>query len=274
MEQGTVLANARQKSVSSKGRKGLCKNQLILGDCLELIGRLDSGSVYLIATDPPYEINFENNAWDSENSLNWEALSKEFYRVLKPTGNLVLFQGWSNVMKTHAKLDAHFELKNWIIYDRIKGRGAKTNLVSTREDILWYVKDVKDYTYNKISSTILKKTGGTIGKKNGNQYRALSNVWTDISPIVPWSKERVKHPTQKPVMLMDRIIKIFSNENDIVLDPFAGSGTTAISSMKNNRDYICFENKKEYFDIMKDRIRKYQHIKPLKALVKIEGCLL
>ena len=232
------------------------ENQIIFGSCIELLFNIQTDSIDLIATDPPYEIHFEKNAWDVENSLNWNLLTKEFHRVLKPTGNLIVFQGWSNVMKTHGEIGKLFELKNWIIYDRIKGRGAKTNLVSTREDILWYIKDAKKYTYNKISSTILKKTGGTIGRKNGNQYRALSNVWTDISPIVPWSKERVKHPTQKPLMLMDRILQVFSNENDIVLDPFAGSGTTAISSIQQGRKYICFENNKEYFNIMKERIQK------------------
>lgn len=244
---------------SSKEKEGLGSNQLVFGDCLTLLSKIDSRSIDLIATDPPYEIHFENNAWDSENSLEWEVLSREFFRVLKPTGNFIVFQGWSNVMRTHEKCSKHFTLKNWIIYDRIKGRGAKTNLVSTREDILWYVKDTKEYTYNKIASTIRKKTGGTIGRKNGNQYRALSNVWTDISPIVPWSKERVNHPTQKPLMLMDRIITVFSNENDLVLDPFAGSGTTAVASIRNKRRYLCFENEEEYFTIMKDRVEKVQH---------------
>ncbi len=232
------------------------ENQIVLGDCIELLPKLPENSVDLIATDPPYEINFEGNEWDAKGFLNWNLLTKEFNRILKPTGNLIVFQGWSNVMLTHTEISALFTLKNWIIYDRIKGRGAKTNLVSTREDILWYVKDEKTHTYNKISSTILKKTGGTIGRKNGNRYRALSNVWTDVSPIVPWSKERVKHPTQKPLMLMDRIVQVFSNEGDAVLDPFAGSGTTAVSSIQCNRKYICFENKKEYFDIMEKRIRK------------------
>ena len=232
------------------------QNIATLGDCTDLLRALKANSVDLIATDPPYEINFENNEWDLERSLNWQFLAKEFYRILKPTGNLVVFQGWSNVAQTQTYLNACFELKNWIIYDRVKGRGAKTNFVSTREDILWYVKHPKNYTYNKISSTIPKKTGGSIGKKNGNPYRALSNVWTDVSPIVPWSKERVQHPTQKPVALMDRIINIFSNENDVVLDPFAGSGTTAVSAIKNKRRYVCFEKDKNYFDIMQQRIKK------------------
>ena len=146
------------------------------------------------------------------------------------------------------------KLKNWIIYDRIKGRGAKTNLVSTREDILWYVKDAEKYTYNKIPSTIKKKTGGTIGRKNGQIYRALSNVWTDISPIVPWSKERVKHPTQKPLSLMERIVKIYSNQADTVLDPFMGSGTTLVAAKKLSRKYIGADIILNYYKICIERL--------------------
>ncbi len=175
--------------------------------------------------------------------------------MLKPNGSLVVFQGWSNVSRTIDFLSNDFYLKNWIIYDRIKGRGAKTNLVSTREDIVWFVNSETDYIYNKISSNIKKKTGGTIGRKNGNEFRAMSNVWTDISPIVPWSKERVQHPTQKPLQLMDRIINIFSNENDVVLDCFAGSGSTIISAINNNRKFIGFENNEEYFEIIKSRVK-------------------
>lgn len=255
MEQGLQLKDVEHVATTSK--KG--ESRLVFGDCFSLLSTIDTHSVDLIATDPPYEIQFENNAWDSKESLDWDTLSKEFFRVLKPSGNLILFQGWSNVMKTHTRVGEYFSLKNWIIYDRVKGRGAKTNFVSTREDILWYVKDPTNYTYNKIPSTILKKTGGTIGRRNGNRYRALSNVWTDISPIVPWSKERVNHPTQKPLMLFDRIINVFSNENDTVLDPFAGSGTTAVAAMNNGRSSICFENKKEYFALMKDRVKKAHH---------------
>ena len=225
-----------------------------LADCMSALKEIESHTVDLIATDPPYEINFENNSWDATGNLNWPWLSEQFHRVLKPNGSLVLFQGWSNVIRTHSELANNFTLKNWIIYDRIKGRGTKKNLMSTREDILWYVMNEEDYTYNKISSSILKKTGGTIGRKNGNPFRSLSNVWSDISPIVPWSPERVKHPTQKPEQIMDRIIRVFSNEGDVVLDPFAGSGTTAVAAIKSGREYICFERDPDYFRILQERI--------------------
>lgn len=245
----------KKKIAVKEDKKSISPNNIICGDCLELLKYIRKSSVDLVATDPPYGIGY-NNTWDLENNLNWEVLAKEFKRILKPNGSILLFQGWSNVSSTINILSKSFFLKNWIIYDRIKGRGAKTNLVSTREDILWFVHNEKNYTYNKISSNIKKKTGGTIGRKNGNEFRAMSNVWTDISPIVPWSKERVKHPTQKPLQLMDRIIHIFSNAGDVVLDCFAGSGTTIVSAISNQRKFIGFENNKDYFKIMEDRIRK------------------
>jgi len=226
---------------------------LVLGDANHLIQEIEDHSIDLIATDPPYEINFENNYWDKPNGLNWNFLAKEFNRVLKENGSLILFQGWSHVCETKQVLDQFFTMKNWIIYDRVKGRGAKTNVVSTREDILWYVVNEKNYTFNKVSSNIVKKTSG-MGIKNGNIYRALSNVWTDIPPLVPWSKERVKHPTQKPLALMERIVRVFSNENDVVLDPFMGSGTTAVACKLLNRKCIGFESNYDYYKISQERI--------------------
>lgn len=223
-------------------------------NCIDGLKEIKDGSVDLIATDPPYKINYNKIDWD-KGELDWNFLFTEFFRILKPNGNLLIFQGWSNVCETIQEgKGCGFCLKNWIIYDRIKGRGAKTNLVSTREDLLWFIKS-EDYTYNKIYSDIPKKTKG-LGLKNGQPNRALSNVWTDISPLVPWSKERVKHPTQKPLKLMKRIVTIFSNEGDIVLDPFVGSGSTLEAAKDLNRGYIGFEKDSEYFQIASDRLKE------------------
>jgi site-specific DNA-methyltransferase (adenine-specific) len=227
-------------------------NKIFLGDSLDLIKMIPDHSVDLICIDPPYEINFENNDWDKK-QLDWHLIFSQYQRVLKPeTGNLIVFQGWSNVPETILIGREYFPLKNWIIYDRIKGRGAKTNLVSTREDILWFVNG-KSPTYNKIPSNIKKKTGG-LGLKNGEPNRALSNVWSDISPIVPWSKERVKHPTQKPIQLMERIVKIWSNENDLVLDCFAGSGSTLVAAKNLSRNFIGIEKDEDFVNICLERL--------------------
>ena len=253
------ISHTSPKQLTAEKRHQIISpDQVVLGDCMELLKHVEDDSIDLIATDPPYEIGYSNYAWDVKDKLNWDYLAKEFKRIIKPNGNLVIFQGWSNVSKTIDHLSRYFYLKNWIIYDRVKGRGTKTNLVSTREDILWLVNDQDNYTYNKISSNIKKRTGGTIGRRNGNEYRAMSNVWTDISPIVPWSKERVNHPTQKSLQLMDRILGIFSNEGDVVLDCFAGSGSTIISAINSNRKYVGFENNAEYFETMINRIKEIE----------------
>lgn len=224
-----------------------------------ILSKIESSSIDLICIDPPYEIEYQDLDWDKK-ILNWPLILIEFNRILKEKGNLIIFQGWSNVtdliklIETDCLNRWDFTLKNWIIYDRIKGRGAKTNVVSTREDILWYTKIDKGYTYNKIYSNIPKKTKG-MGAKNGQPNRALSNVWTDISPIVPWSKEKLKHPTQKPLKLIERIVTIFSNENDLVLDNFCGSGTVGEACKNLNRNFILIDNKQEYINITNARLK-------------------
>ncbi len=227
-------------------------NNLYNNDCLDILSNIEDESIDLIAIDPPYEINFENNDWDKK-GLDWITLRDEYFRILKPMGNLIVFQGWSNVSETKTILEKKFNLNNWIIWDRIKGRGAKANVVSTREDILWFSKTEK-YTYNKIYSNIKKKTGG-LGNKNGQPNRALSNVWSDISPIVPWSAERNSHPTQKPLEIMERIITIWSNENDLVLDSFMGSGSTVEAAINLKRNFIGIERDSAYFKIAENRMK-------------------
>lgn len=223
-------------------------------DCFRIMKELiDKGVVVdAIICDPPYNINYEN--WDKE--FNMPLVVDLCYNLLKEDGNLILFQGWSNVANTKELLDKKFSIQNWIVWDRIKGRGAKKNFVSTREDILWYCKG-NNPTYHKIYSNIPKKTGG-MGKKNGQECRALTNVWYDISPIVPWSPERNGHPTQKPLQLMERCVTIWTNEGDTVLDFTMGSGTTGEACKKLNREFIGIEKEKQWFDIAEKRVSSYE----------------
>jgi len=232
------------------------QKDIITCDDYTIIKELPTNSIDLICIDPPYEIAYKGCSWDKA-FIEWTFLIDEFHRLLTDKGNLIIFQGWSNVtnlINLFSTAKISWYLQNWIIWDRIKGRGAKTNMTSTREDILWYTKIEKGYTFNKIYSNIPKKTKG-MGSKNGQENRSLSNIWTDIPPIVPWSAERVEHPTQKPIALIERIVTIFSNEKDTVLDCFAGSGTTAVACQKLDRSFICIENNKEYCKIANGRLR-------------------
>lgn len=227
--------------------------ELYNNDCRTVLNEMVNSGVKVdaIIADIPYNIGIAN--WDNE--FNLSEILPLLKSIVRESGNIILFNGWSNVCETKLLMDKYFTIRNWIVYDRIKGRGAKTNLVSTREDILWYTNgENKGYTFNKIPSNIPKKTGG-MGKKNGEVNRALNNVWTDISPIVPWSKERVAHPTQKPVQLMERCVTLWTNKGDTVLDFTAGSGSTGVACKNLGRGFIGIEINKDYFDIMTKRLK-------------------
>lgn len=226
--------------------------KLYNSNCFNLLPELiqEGIKVDAVICDPPYGIR--QAEWDTAFDIN--SISYWLQDICKPNANIILFQGWSNACETKTIMDKYYTLQDWIIYDRIKGRGGKKHLVSTREDVLWY-SNGPDYTFNKIPSTIKKKTGG-LGLKNGCEFRALSNVWTDISPIVPWSKERVNHPTQKSVQLMERCVKLWTNPGDTVLDFCMGSGSTGVACLNTERNFIGIELNEEYFKIAEERLRK------------------
>ena len=126
-------------------------------NCFNVLEHLVSKNVEIdaVVTDPPYNINYA--CWDSDFDL-FRALTL-CKSLLKDSGNLILFQGHSNVCITKTWLDNNFNFQNWVIYDRIKGRGGTKNLISTREDILWY-SNGENCTFNKMYSNTLKATRG------------------------------------------------------------------------------------------------------------------
>lgn len=224
------------------------------GDCFLIMEELIRQKIQVdaIICDPPYNIDIAD--WDK--NFDIEKALKLCYQLLKNNGNIIIFQGWSEVCKTKSIMDNLFTPMNWIIWDRIKGRGATKNFVSTREDILWYCKG-DNPTYHKMYSNIEKKTAG-MGSKNGETTRALTNVWYDISPIVPWSNEKTEHPSQKPVELMERCVSIWTNPNDTVLDFTMGTGTTGRACLNLGRQFIGIEQDTKWFDIAQSRLSEQQ----------------
>ena len=223
---------------------------LFNADCMDILPLIPDESVDLILTDPPYNIGYAD--WDK--FLKIPQITKEWHRILKSNGSIFCFAGWSFVCNVINAFDKGLKLNDWIIYDRIKGRGGKKRMVSTREDLLWYVKS-NDWVFNKDKaySTIKKKTKG-MGEKNGRDTRALSNVWTDISPIVPWSKERNKHPTQKPLQIAERILDVFSNKDSVILDCYAGSGTFLEAAKNKGIIFIGIEKEVKYYELAVGRV--------------------
>ena len=229
---------------------------ILKGDCFDLIKDIDSKSVDLILVDPPYFIsrnsNFKNYSddtskelitkygsisidfgeWD-KGELDWDLLFKEYYRILKDSGTLIIFYDvWkSNDIKSMAD---KYKFKQ----PRV-GQWQKTNPVPINSKIN-YLSNAIEFFF-----TFVK------GKKP--TFHSLYDNGVYKYPICH-GKERYDHPTQKPLALISDIINKHSNEGDVVLDNFAGTGTTAHACILNNRNYIVIEKDDKYFDILKFRI--------------------
>ena len=229
---------------------------IINGDCFEELKKLDSGSVDLIIIDPPYNISRNSNFksysegtskelvtkyagisidfgdWDKQD-LNWDSLFYEYYRILKKSGTIVIFYDiWkSNEIKESAEL-------NKFKQPRV-GMWMKTNPVPINSK-LNYLSNATEFFF-----TFVK------GKKP--TFHSVYDNGVYRYPICH-GKERYDHPTQKPLALISDIINKHSNEGDVVLDNFAGTGTTAHACILNNRNYIVIERDDKYFDILKSRI--------------------
>lgn len=233
-------------------------------DCFLRLPKIKSNSVDLIIVDPPYGIKYQEEEWDDiKDFINYsEIWIKECFRILKDTGSFYSFMGWTNAAKFKLLIDRFGIIRNWITWIRHKGRGSTKNYNSVAEFILYYTKTDK-YIFN--SYKLLKKhvipymkdgkPRGWFTDQNGIKCRwtGLSNAWNYTAPW--WSMhEYTGHPTQKPEMLIERIILASSNEGDLVLDPFMGSGTTGAVCKKLDRQFIGIEKSKVYFNICTKRI--------------------
>lgn len=220
------------------------KCKIINGDCLKILKAIPDNYVDLILTDPPYNISKDNNfrtmgrngidfgEWDHEADLTtWLSVAS---RVLKSGGSLVIFNDWKNLPEI-AKV---CESNGLVLKDLL--RWKKNNPMPRNRDRRYVV----DYEF---AIWLVKKGKWTFNRQNEKYQRPEFEY-----PIVS-AKER-KHPTQKPVELMEDLIKIHSNENDIVLDPFMGSGSTGVGALNLNRKFIGIEIVDEYFEIAKNRL--------------------
>jgi len=255
-----------------EGKKNFA-NKIFLGNCLTEIKKLPDNCIDLIVTDPPYTIkrNFGRGTIASTNEkffYNWcEKWLKECFRILKPTGSIYVCINWEASFIIEKILKKFFILQNRITWKRDKGRGAKSNWKNNMEDI-WFATKSDSYTFNidkvKVKKTVIAPYVDASGKpkdwveENGEKFRYThpSNIWTDL--VVPfWSMpENTEHPTQKPEKLIERIILASSNKNDLVFDPFMGSGTTAVVAKKLNRKFLGFEIEKKFYVLANKRLHQ------------------
>jgi len=229
--------------------------KLILGDCLLELKKLEPESVDLIFADPPYNLSGENyltvhagkpvkldkGEWDKisnihEFNLKW---IKESIRVLKPHGTIWI----SGTLHNHPSIAMVLkQLGLWIINDVVWYKPNATPLLSKNRfvpstEIIWVASKTKKYYFNYEMA------------KKMNRGKQMRNLWT-----IRARKHITPHPTEKPEELLERIILIGSKEEDTVLDPFMGSGTTGVVAKRYNRNFIGIEIGPEYFNWAKERI--------------------
>jgi adenine-specific DNA-methyltransferase len=240
-------------------------------DCLEAMGRLPNEFLHLTVTSPPYNIGkeYEKNL-PLDEYLNWcEGWIKEIYRLTAPNGAFWLNLGYLSIPDRAKAIPITYLLWNKICFYLIQeivwnyGAGvAGSKFFSPRnEKFLWYVKNHKDYTFNlddvrdpNVKYPNQKKNGKIKVNVNGKNPTDVWEFPKVTSGQNRASKERTPHPAQFPLKVIERIIKASSNVNDIIFDPFMGSGTTAVAALGLNRQVIGFEIKRDYCEIAAKRI--------------------
>lgn len=238
------------------------KNKIIHGDALLALKQLPDNSVDLIFADPPYNIgkNFDGliENWKEEDFLKWcYQWIDECYRVLKSNGTMYLMNSTENMPYLDIWCRNLFFIRSRIVwsYDS-SGVQAKKFFGSLYEPILMMVKDKNKYTFNADDILVEAKTGS---KRKLMDYRKTppqpystqkvpGNVW-EIPRVRFRMEEYENHPTQKPEVLLERIIKASSNEGDVVLDPFSGTFTTGKVAKDLGREFIGVELNLEYVKI-------------------------
>lgn len=216
---------------------------IIQGDCLEHFKSIENESVDLIIADPPYNLGKDyGNASDSLGFSDYISFTKEWlnesYRVLKKTGTIYIFIGFRYISYLYQILeqDLGMVFANWICWHYTQGIGKLKGFSPRHDDILMFTKTNK-YTFNIDDIKVPQKYYRSVNNMRGANP---GDVW-EISHIHYCQKNRQNHPTQKPEALMERMVLASSNEEDLVLDPFSGSGTTLRVCQQLKRKCIGIE---------------------------------
>jgi len=236
---------------------------LVNGNCLDFLPQIGDQSVNLIYTDPPYKET--GNKWDNM-LVDTVELFKHYERIIKEDGCIAVHctMKYANELINAAK---HLYKYDWI-WEKDNGTNVPNvnqQPFRVHEYILIFGKGRVTHGKRTPMKYFPQKTKGDpyiqkSGRISENWKGGLSNIVTkntgDRHPktVQKHTRERGYHPTQKPVSLADLIIKSYTEEGDVVLDTFMGSGSSGVSAKKNYRNYIGIEINKEYYDIAKRRI--------------------
>jgi len=249
-------------------------NKIILGDCLKVFKKIPDNSVDMTFADPPFNLKKKYNHYEDskekQDYLNWcNDWLGEMVRITKPTGAIFVHNipRWLTHYTEHLNKIAYF--RHWVSWDSGGAPMGKT-LLPNHYGILYYTKSKshKDFKFDdiryphsrcRVCKEFLKDYGGK--KDQAHEFGPLlSDVWTDIHRI-RHKKRRDDHPCQLPVPLLERLILMTTDEGDVVLDPFVGTGTTAVAAKQLGRNYVGIEIDSDYVKITEKNIKAAKETK-------------
>lgn len=244
-------------------------DQIVGVDCIQGMGQLPEGSCNLIIADPPYNLNKDFGPWkESERKAEWKDWTRDWltaaHRVLSDRGNIFVYgihhhQCWVQCMM----YEIGFLYRRQIIWhyeNGFAGYNSRT-LNACYEPILWFSKGA-DYIYHPIREPYKSQErlrhkitkNGKVWQPNP-EGRMAGDIWA--FPTLAgrrFAEEKVEHPTQKPLSISRRIVRHFSDPGDLVLAPFAGSGSECVAAMLEARRYLGFELNPEYIAVAERRL--------------------
>jgi site-specific DNA-methyltransferase (adenine-specific) len=250
--------------------------KLILGDCLEKMKDMPNGSVDCVITDPPYGTTACK--WDT--CIPFEPMWEQLNRIIKPNGAIVLFG--SEPFSSALRMSNIKNYKYDIIFEKDSVRNpylCKKQIMQRHENIsIFYKKQChfspqmeKRKEKNKRNNNINNKYRSDVfGDKEQKRTNVGNNDFIYPSSIQKFTRgARGLHPTQKPVALVEYLIKTYTNEGETVLDFTMGSGTTGVACKNLNRNFIGIELDAKYFEIAKQRIEGAEHNQPFQRTLPL-----
>jgi site-specific DNA-methyltransferase (adenine-specific) len=272
-------------------------NRIVLGDNLGVLQQMETGSIELIYVDPPFNTGkrqsrtqmktIRDEAGDrvgfGGRRYRTEVLAKqaggsgygdqfddflgfirprlvEAYRVLSPKGSLFFHIDYREVHYCKVMLDEIFGrecFQNEIIWAYDYGARATKRWPAKHDNILWYTKDPAHYTFHlNESDRIPYMAPGLVGAEKAARGKTPTDVWwhTIVSPT---GKEKTGYATQKPMGILERIVRVHSNPGEMVMDFFAGSGTTGEAAAKHGRNFVMVDESAVAVKIMEKRLKPY-----------------
>ena len=228
---------------------------LMNADCLQAMCVIPDGSVDMILCDLPYGTT--QNKWDSV--IPFEPLWREYWRVLKPNGAVVL-TAQPPFDKVLGSSQVKFLKYEWI-WEKYQGTGhlnAKKQPMKCHENVLVFYREQCTYNPQMSEGKPYTQASGRASKNYGSQRQVVTENKGERYPRsvlkIAHDKDLKVHPTQKPVALMEYLIRTYTDEGETVLDNCMGSGTTGVACKNTRRNFIGIERDPEYFRIASDRI--------------------